>query len=147
MLLGACLLQLSVFSPAFGRQSQSSTQQSQSKSAQQPPSEDDQNPPEEDESVAPEKFVLDPLESERNVKVGNFYMHQGRPDGYRAALHRYERATKFNPGNVEAFYRIGEAQEKLKNKEGAKAAFEKVVQMAPDSKFAKEAKKKLSNKG
>jgi tetratricopeptide (TPR) repeat protein len=145
MLLGACLLQLSIVAPFFGRQSQSSSQQPQPKPAQ-PPSEDDQNPPEEDESVAPEKFVLDPLESERNVKVGNFYMHQGRPDGYRAALHRYERATKFNPGNVEAFYKIGEAQEKLKNKDGAKAAFEKVIQMAPDSKFAKEAKKKLGSK-
>jgi tetratricopeptide (TPR) repeat protein len=145
MLLGACLLQLSILSPASGRQSQSSSQQPQPKPAQ-PPSEDDQNPPEEDESVAPEKFVLDPLESERNVRIGNFYMHQGRPDGYRAALHRYERATKFNPGNVEAFYKIGEAQEKLKNKDGAKAAFKKVVQMAPDSKFAKEARKKLGNK-
>lgn len=146
MLLGACLLQLSVVSSAFGRQSPSS-QQSQPKPAQQPPSEDDQNPPEEDESVAPEKFVLDPLESERNVKVGNFYMHQGTPAGFRAALHRYERATRFNPRNAEAFYKIGEAQEKLKNKDGAKAAFEKVVQVAPDSKLAKEAKKKLGNKG
>ena len=62
-------------------------------------------------------------------------------------LHRYERATRFNPRNAEAFYKIGEAQEKLKNKDGAKAAFEKVVQVAPDSKFAKEAKKKLGNKG
>lgn len=144
--MGACLLQLSVISSAFGRQSQSSPPQSRPKAAQQPPSEDDQNPPEEDESVAPEKFVLDPLESDRNVKVGNFYMHQGKPAGYRAALHRYERATKFNPSNVEAFYKIGEAQEKLKNKDGAKAAFEKVIQIAPDSKFAHEAKKKLGNK-
>lgn len=145
MLLGACLLQLSVIASASGRQSQPPAKQ-KTQAAQQLPSDDDQNPPEEDESVAPEKFVLDPLESDRNVKVGNFYMHQGRPAGYRAALHRYERATKFNPGNVEAFYKIGEAQEKLNNKEGAKAAFEKVIQIAPNSKFAKDAKKKLCNK-
>ena len=143
--MGACLLQLSFVASAFGRQNQSSAQQSQPKPAQ-PASEDDQNPPEEDESVAPEKFVLNPLESERNVKVGNFYMHQGKPAGYRAALHRYERATKYNPSNVEAFYKIGEAQEKLENKEAAKTAFEKVIQMAPNSKFAKEARKKLGNK-
>jgi tetratricopeptide (TPR) repeat protein len=146
MLLGACLLQVSVIPAAFGRQEKSPPQQTQTKPAQQPPSEDDQNPPEEDESIAPEKFVLNPLESERNVKVGNFYMHKGTASGYRAALHRYERATKFNPSNVEAFYKIGEAQEKLKNKDGAKAAFEKVIQMAPESKLAREAKKKLGNK-
>lgn len=145
-LLGACLLQLSVIPSAFGRQASPFPHQ-QTQPAQQPRSEDDQNEPEEeDDSVAPEKFVLNPLESERNVKVGNFYMHQGTPSGYRAALHRYERATKFNPSNAEAFYKIGEAQEKLKNKDGAKAAFEKVIQIAPDSKFAKEAKKKIGNK-
>jgi tetratricopeptide (TPR) repeat protein len=146
MLLSACLLQLSVIPSAFGRQA-SPTPQQRAQPAQQPRSEDDQNEPEEeDDSVAPEKFVLNPLESDRNVKVGNFYMHQGTPSGYRAALHRYERATKFNPSNAEAFYKIGEVQEKLKNKDGAKAAFEKVIQIAPDSKFARDAKKKIGNK-
>ena len=110
---------------------------------QNPPAEDEQNPPEEDESVAPEKFVLNPLESERNIKVGNFYMHKGTTSGYRAALARYERAAKFNPNNAEAYFKVGEAEEKLKNKDKAKAAFERVIQIAPDSKLAHEAKKKL----
>jgi tetratricopeptide (TPR) repeat protein len=145
-LLGACLLSFSAAAGVFGQQKNPSPGQSQPQPAQQPPSEDDQDLPEEDESIAPEKFVLDPLESERNVKVGNFYMHKGTPSGYRAALHRYERATKFNPSNAEAFYKIGEAEEKLKNKDAAKAAFEKVVQIAPDSKLAREAKKKLASK-
>lgn len=143
--MGACLLSLSALRGAFGQQKNSS-QQPQQKAPPPPASEDDQNPPEEDESVAPEKFVLDPLESERNVKVGNFYMHKGTPSGYRAALHRFERATKFNPSNAEAFYKIGEAEEKLKNKDAARTAFEKVIQIAPDSKQAREAKKKLGNK-
>ncbi len=143
--MGACLLSFSAVPGLFG-QEKSGPQQPQPKPAQQPPSEDDQNPPEEDESVAPEKFVLDPLESERNVKIGNFYMHKGTPSGYRAALNRYERATKFNPQNVEAFFKAGEAEEKLKNKGGARTAFEKVIQIAPDSKLAREAKKKLGSK-
>ncbi len=100
-------------------------------------------PPEEDESVAPEKFTLDPLESDRNVKVGNYYWHKRN---YRAALGRYERATKFNPSSAEAFFKLGEAEEKLKNKDAAKIAFQRVVQLAPDSKFAQDAKKKLGNK-
>ncbi|HZQ54237.1 MAG TPA: tetratricopeptide repeat protein [Bryobacteraceae bacterium] len=146
----ACLCGLLWASLIYGQQKSSSTpnQQPAAKNqTQQQPSVDEDNPPEEDETVAPEKFTLDPLESDRNVKVGNTYMHQGTPRGYRAALHRYERATKFNPSNAEAFFKIGEAEEKLKNKDAAKAAFEKVLQLTqPDSKLAKAAKKKLNDK-
>ena len=70
-------------------------------------------------------------------------MHKGTVSGYRAALGRYERATKFNPSSAEAFFKVGEAEEKLKNKDAAKVAFQKVIQLAPDSKLAREAKKKL----
>lgn len=119
---------------------QQKPQQNQSPQSQAP---DESNPPEEDESVAPEKFVLNPLESERNVKVGNFYMHKGTASGYRAALARYERAAKFNPNNAEAYFKMGEAEEKLKKKDKAKIAFERVIQIEPDSKLAHEAKKKL----
>src|SRR3954453_5592663 len=99
-------------------------------------SSDEENPPEEDESVASEKFVLNPLESERNIRVGNYYWHRGK---YRAAASRYERATKYNPSSPEAFYKLGEAQEKLKNKDAARIAFQKVMQIAPDSKLTNEA--------
>jgi tetratricopeptide (TPR) repeat protein len=118
---------------------------SNSHTAQQPPEED--NPPEEDASVAPKVYPFNPLESERNIKVGNFYMRQRTLRGYRAAAGRFEDATRYNPSSAEAFFRLGEAQEKLKNTDAAKAAFAKVLQLAPDSKLAHEAKKKLGNKG
>ena len=108
---------------------------------QEPPEEN--LPPEEDESVKPKIYPLDPLESERNIRVGNFYMHQGKTAGYRAAAGRFEDATKYNPKNAEAYFKLGEAEEKLKNKERARAAFTKVAQIAPDTKLGKEAKKKL----
>jgi tetratricopeptide (TPR) repeat protein len=123
-------------------QQKSATEPSASTPAAQNPPEE-AIPPEEDESVAPEKFALDPLESDRNVKVGNYYWRKGN---YRAALGRYERATKFNPNSAEAFFKIGEAEEKLKNKDAARLAFQRVIQVAPDSKLAQEAKKKLGNK-
>ncbi len=104
---------------------------------------DESSLPEEDETVAPEKFVLNPLESERNVKVGNFYFSK---KDYRGALGRYERATKFNPSSAEAFFKVGEAEERLKNKDAARLAFQKVLDLAPDSKLAHEAKKKLTGK-
>ncbi len=99
--------------------------------------------PEEDETVAPEKFVLNPLESDRNVRVGNYYWHKGK---FRAALKRYEWATKYNPSSAEAFFKVGEAEEKLKNTGAARLAFQKVMDLAPDSKLAHEAKKKLGSK-
>lgn len=124
------------------QQNKDKTTQPATRPAQNPP--DEAEPPEEDESVAPEKFTLNPLESDRNIKVGNFYWRKGK---YRAALERYERATKFNPGSAQAFFKVGEAEEKLKNTDAAKLAFEKVIQLAPDSKFAHEARKKLGAKG
>jgi len=142
--------------PAYALQSQSNPQQPhQPKSAQQPAAnsptaqqspDDEALPPEDDESVAPKVYPLDPLESARNIKVGDFYMHQGKPAGYRAALGRYEDATKYNPSSAEAFFKLGEAEEKLKNKNAAKIAFERVIQLAPDSKLAHEAKRKIGNK-
>lgn len=112
------------------------------KDEQSPP--DEALPPEEDESVKPKIYPFDPLEAERNIRVGNFYMHQAKTAGYRAAAGRYEDATKYNPKSAEAYFKLGEAEEKLKNKERARAAFTKVVQIAPGSKFAKEARKKLA---
>lgn len=109
--------------------------------AQQVP--DESTLPEDDESVAPEKFVLNPLESERNIRVGNYYWRKGK---FRAALQRYERATKFNPSSAEAFFKVGEAEEKLKNADAARLAFKKVVSLSPESKLAHEAKKKLDEK-
>lgn len=99
--------------------------------------------PEEDESEAPEKFVLNPLESERNIRIGNYYWHKGNT---RAALGRYERATRYNPNSAEAFYKVAEAEDKLKNKDAARLALKKVIDLSPDSKLGREAKKKLATK-
>ncbi len=107
---------------------------------QQPP--DETNPPEEDESVAPKKYVLNPLEAERNIKVGDFYWSK---KDFVGALSRYKDATRYNPSSAEAFLKVAEAQEKLHNPVAAKAAFQKVITLAPDSKFATTAKKKLGS--
>jgi tetratricopeptide (TPR) repeat protein len=124
----------------FGQEKGSPATQKPAEEVQVP---DDSQMPEDDESVKPETFPLNPLESDRNVRVGNYYWHKGN---YRAALQRYERATKYNPSSPEAFYKVGEAEEKLKNKDAARAAFRRVIQVAPDSKMAHDAKKKLGQK-
>ena len=101
-------------------------------------------PPEEDEDVAPKKYSFNPMESQRDLQVGNYYMRSGK---YRAAVGRFAEATKWDPTSAEAFFRLGEAEEKIKNDSAAKDAFRRVVQIAPDSKQAHEAKRKLGGKG
>lgn len=142
----ACVLVIA-WNTAIGGQTNRNTAPTQSQTtpkSQEPP--DETNPPEEDDSIAPKTYAFDPLQSDRCIKIGNFYMHQGTPRGFRAALGRYEDATRYNPSSAEAFFKVAEAEEKLKNKDAARTALQKVISLAPDSKFAQEAKKKLGNK-
>jgi tetratricopeptide (TPR) repeat protein len=140
-LLSAGFLLSAAHSPVlFAQQSSSPTAQKQ----QAKPSPDDAEPPEEDESLLPEKIPFDPMAAERSIKVGDYYFHKGNA---RAALKRYELASKYNPSSPEAFFKLGEAEDKLKNLDAAKLAFEKVVHLAPNTKLAEEAQKKMKKKG
>jgi tetratricopeptide (TPR) repeat protein len=97
-------------------------------------------PPEEDESLKPKEFSFNPLEAERDVRVGNYYFKR---KNYPAALSRYQEATKWNPAYAEAYLRIGETAEKMKDKATAKEAYGKYIELAPDSKEAERLKKKI----
>lgn len=83
------------------------------------------------------------MEAERSIRVGTYYMHKGK---FRAALQRFELATRYNPSSPDAFFKVGEAEEKLKNEDAAKVAFTKVVHLAPNTKLAQEARKKIDKK-
>jgi tetratricopeptide (TPR) repeat protein len=142
-LFGASVLTAFLFTAvqaplAIARQSSSTPQKQEAK-----PAPDESDPPEEDESLIPEKVPLNPMEAERSIRVGTFYMHKGK---FRAALQRFELATKYNPSSPDAFFKVGEAEEKLKNTDAAKMAFEKVVHLAPNTKLAQEAQKKIDKK-
>jgi tetratricopeptide (TPR) repeat protein len=141
----ACLLAIS---STLGQTAQKQQQPAKPTSTQptptQPQPPDETNPPEEDASVAPKTYAFDPLEAQRCINIGNFYFKKGTK-GYRAALGRYEDATKYDPNSAEAFLKVGEVEEKLNNKGAAKIAFERTIKLAPDSKFAKEAHKKLGS--
>jgi tetratricopeptide (TPR) repeat protein len=123
-------------SPVFGWQAAG-------QKAQPAPDAEEQNPPEEDEALIPEKVPLNPMEAERNIKVGNFYWRKGK---FRAALQRYELAARYNPSSPDAYFKVGEAEEKLSNSDAAKTAFERVIRLAPNTKLAQEAQKKLNKK-
>lgn len=100
-----------------------------------------EEPPEEDSTLVDTKeYVFNPLQAEKEVKTGNFYAKKGN---FKAASSRYQEATRWNPGMAEAWLRLGEALEKRKDKAGAKKAFAKYLELAPDAKNADDIKKKL----
>jgi len=103
----------------------------------------EQAPPEEDESLKPKEYSFNPLEAEHDVQIGNYYFKRGN---YKGALNRFREATRWNPTNAEAFLRLGDTEEKLKDKPAAQQAYAKYLELAPDGKEAESVKKKLASK-
>jgi tetratricopeptide (TPR) repeat protein len=98
-------------------------------------------PPEEDKALSNEEYSFNPLEAQNWVGIGNQYFKRGK---YRSAEARYRGATKWNEGYGEAWLRLGEAEEKLKDPQAAKDAYTKYLEVAPDAKNAAQIRKKLA---
>ncbi len=114
------------------------------KPAQQPPpQQQEQEPPEEDESLKPKEYGFNPLQAAQDLKIGQFYFKKGN---YRAAARRFTDATRWDPNLAEAFLRLGETEERLKDKKAAQAAYAKYLELSPDAKDAAVIKKKLGTK-
>ena len=97
-------------------------------------------PPEEDTSLAVKEYAFNPLQAENELKIGNFYFKTGK---YRSAAMRFREATKWNEGLSDAWLRLGETEEKLKDPKAAKEAYNKYLALAADAKNAAEIRKKL----
>jgi tetratricopeptide (TPR) repeat protein len=103
----------------------------------------EEEPPEEDEAIKPKEYSFNPLEAEKNLKIGNYYFKKGN---YKAALGRFREASRWNPNYAEAYLRLGESEEKLKDKAAAAEAYAKFLELAPDAKEAESVKKKLAKR-
>jgi tetratricopeptide (TPR) repeat protein len=102
----------------------------------------EQAPPEEDETLqAKKEYAFNPLQAEKEVKTGEFYFKKG---SFKAAANRFLEATKWNPGLAEAYFWLGEAEQKLKDTTAAHEAWSKFLELAPDGKRAAEVKKKMA---
>jgi tetratricopeptide (TPR) repeat protein len=97
-------------------------------------------PVEEDESVATREYGFNPVQAQKEITVGNQYFKKG---SYRAAAGRFEEATKWNSGDPEAWLRLGEASEKMKDKKAAHDAYAKYLELAGDAKNADDIRKKM----
>jgi tetratricopeptide (TPR) repeat protein len=103
-----------------------------------------QEPAEEDETLVPKKeYSFNPLQAEKELQTGNFYFKKG---SYKAAAGRFAEATKWNPGMAEAYFRLGEADEKLRDKKAAREAYAKFLELAPEDKRADGLRNKLAGK-
>lgn len=102
-----------------------------------------EEPPEEDESLLEKEYVFNPLQAEKEVRVGRFYFKKG---SWKAAALRFAEATRWDPGNAEAWLMLAESHEKLDQPEQAREALVKFLEAAPDHKKAKDVRKKLGRK-
>ena len=100
-----------------------------------------QLPPDEDKNTPVEKvYSFNPLQSRKEVTVGEFYQKKG---DFRAAMLRYREATKWNGGNADAWHHLAVADEKTGEIEEARQAYQKYLDISPNAKDAAEVKKKL----
>jgi outer membrane protein assembly factor BamD (BamD/ComL family) len=104
------------------------------------PQQQQQAPPEEDEQEKPKEYSFNPLQAEKEMRVGNFYFHKG---DFRAAANRFREATNWNPTAPEPYLRLGESEEKQRSWKAAREAYEKFLELAADDKRAPEVRKKL----
>ena len=98
-------------------------------------------PPEEDAALANIEYTFNPLQSVKDVGVGNQYLKRGK---LRAAELRYTSATKWNDGNAEAWLKLAEVAERLRDNAKAKSAYEKYLELAADAKNASDIRKRIA---
>ncbi len=106
-----------------------------------PPAAVEQEPPEEDPDLKPTEYAFNPLEASRNITAGNFYFKKGN---YKAAARRYVEAAKWDPASAEAQFKLGDANEKMRETAGAREAYEKFLTLATDAKDIEAVKKRLA---
>ncbi len=100
-----------------------------------------QEPPEEDEGSKTKEYGFNPLQASKEVKIGQYYFKKGK---HAAAARRFEEATKWDPTSAEAWLLLGETREKLKDAAGAREAYAKYLEAAPDAKNAAAIRKKTA---
>lgn len=81
------------------------------------------------------------MQAQSNIAKGDFYFTSKK--NYRAAQRRYMEATRWDPASPVAFLKLGEADEKLKDFNAARKAYEKCLALEPKGRNAEEAAKRL----
>jgi len=89
---------------------------------------------------APDQPNWDPLRAEKDLEVGQYYMHKGDVD---AAIDRFEDATLAKPGYAVPFRYLGEAQEKKGLKREAIKSYTRYLDLFPHADDKSKIEKKI----
>jgi tetratricopeptide (TPR) repeat protein len=88
----------------------------------------------------PDQPTWDPLRAEKDMQVGEYYMHKGDVD---AAIDRFEDATLAKPGYALPFRLLGEAQEKKGMKKKAIKSYQRYLDLYPHAEDKDRVQKKI----
>ena len=89
---------------------------------------------------APDQSKWDPLRAEKDMQVGQYYMHKGDVD---AAIDRFEDAALAKPGYALPFRFLGEAQEKKGLKKQAIKSYTRYLDLYPKAEDKDKIQKKI----
>jgi tetratricopeptide (TPR) repeat protein len=89
---------------------------------------------------APNQPTWDPLRAEKDMQVGEYYMHKGDLD---AAIDRFEDAALAKPGYALPFRYLGEAQEKKGMKKKAIQSYKRYLDLYPKAEDKDKIQKKI----
>ncbi len=89
---------------------------------------------------APDQPTWDPLRAERDLQVGQYYMHKGDVD---AAIDRFQDAILAKPGYAAPFRFLGEAQEKKGLKKPAIKSYQRYLDLFPKAEDGDKIRKKI----
>ena len=89
---------------------------------------------------APDQPAWDPLRAEKDIEVGQHYMHNG---DYDAAIDRFQDAIDAKPGYAIPFRYLGEAQEKKGLKKQAIKSYQRYLDLYPHAEDGAKIKKKI----
>ena len=99
-------------------------------------------PPEEDETLATSRqYSFNPLQAKKEMDAGNFYFKKGN---FSAAANRYVEATLWDDSSPDAFYKLGEAYEKLSAYGRAREAYTKFLALTSDKGKAEDVRKRMA---
>ena len=89
---------------------------------------------------APDQPTWDPLRAEKDMQVGEYYMHKGDLD---AAMDRFEDAALAKPGYALPYRYLGEAQEKKGMKKRAIQSYKRYLDLYPKAEDKDKIQKKI----
>jgi tetratricopeptide (TPR) repeat protein len=89
---------------------------------------------------APDQPTWDPLRAERDLEVGQYYMHKGDLD---AAIDRFEDAAVAKPGYAIPYRFLGECQERKGLKRDAIKSYTRYLDLFPHAEDKEKIEKKI----